>query len=175
MKKAIIVATVLVVGLMVRADVLYWMVSDAIAETTTSGGTADFAALYVVDSASSSTLSSNPYRLSVKTESDVYNQYKNLGVGFEYAGIQAYSNPNTLSFYVEILSGEYRGKRTDTMSYAALSDYILKGGGGIPSSSFVAEGFGSGSTTYNVPEPTSGLLFLIGGMLLGLKRRRQQV
>jgi hypothetical protein len=28
-------------------------------------------------------------------------------------------------------------------------------------------------STYAVPEPTSGLLFIIGGMLLGLKRKRQ--
>jgi len=41
-------------------------------------------------------------------------------------------------------------------------------------STMPATGFGQQTgATYNVPEPTSGLLFVIGGMLLGLKRKRQ--
>lgn len=35
-----------------------------------------------------------------------------------------------------------------------------------------SSGFGM-NVSYAVPEPTSGLLFLVGGMLLGLRRRRQ--
>ena len=172
MKKSIIAGIAIAVSLFAQADVLYWMVSDTIAASATSGGTSDFAALYVRDSNDPSSLSSNPYQLSVKTEGDVYNQYQNLGIGFEYAGIQAYNN-GSFSFYVEILSGEYRGKQTEAMSYAQLANYIIGGGSSQQSSAFDAVGFGGGTTSYNVPEPTSGLLFLVGGMLLGLRRRRQ--
>ena len=173
MKKSIIAGIAIAVSLFAQADVLYWMVSDAIAETATSGGTSEFAALYVRDSSDpSSILSSNPYQLSVKTEDDVYNQYNNIGIGFEFAGIQAYNN-SALSFYVEILSGEHKGKQSEMMSYAQLANYIIGGGASQQSSAFDPVGFGGATTAYNVPEPTSGLLFLIGGMLLGLKRRRQ--
>ena len=174
MKKLIIAGIAIAISLFAQADLLYWMVSDTIAESAKSGGTSDFAALYVRDNSDPSSLSSNPYQLSVKTENDVYNQYNNIGIGFEYGGIQAY-NKDSFSFYVEILSGEYQGKQTEAMSYAQLANYIIGGGSGQQSSAFAPLGFGGGTTSYNVPEPTSGLLFLIGGMLLGLKRRRQQV
>ena len=59
------------------------------------------------------------------------------------------------------------------MSYAQLANYIIGGGASQQSSAFAHVGFGGATTAYNVPEPSSGLLFLIGGMLLGLKRRRQ--
>ena len=174
MNKIITVGLAVAIGFVAQADVLYWMVSDAIAETATSGGTSDFAALYVKDSADPSSLSPNPYKLSVKTEGDVYSQYNDLGNGFEYSGIQNYS-ADTFVFYVEILSGDYAGKRSSELSYSQLADYILKGGNSLPVSTLDPIGFGGGTSTYNVPEPTSGLLSLIGGMLLGLRRRRQQV
>jgi hypothetical protein len=59
-------------------------------------------------------------------------------------------------------------------SASSLADYIF---GNNSMSPVAAAAFGKNWTagTYSVPEPTSGLLFLVGGMLLGLKRRRQQV
>ena len=169
MNKTIIALFAFVIALVAQADVLYWMVSDDFEGKVSAGDTSDFAALYV----SGDGLSPNPTALATKTGAEVYTALDD-GATFAYNGIEAYS-AGSLSFYVEILSGDYKGYQSEHMSYAQLANYIRGGGSSIPSSTFNAAGFGGGASTYNVPEPTSGLLFLVGGMLLGLKRRRQQV
>ena len=168
MKKSIIAAAVFAVALVAQADVLYWMVSDAVAGTADENGTADpFATLYAV-----STSDSRKTKLDSRSEAQVYTAY-DLGSAFQYSGIENYSSG--YSFLIEILSGDYSGKSFSVDNYSALQNYIVGSGISVPSASFDAAGFGGGTSTYNVPEPTSGLLFLVGGMLLGLKRRRQQV
>lgn len=168
MKKSIIAVAAFAVALVAQADVLYWMVSDAVAETADENGTASpFATLYAV-----STSDSSKTALDSRSESDVFTAY-DIGSAFQYNGIENYNSG--YSFLVEILSGDYKGKSYSVNDYASLRNYIVGSGHSIPSASFAPEGFGGGASTYNVPEPTSGLLFLVGGMLLGLKRRRQKV
>lgn len=169
MKKSIVALFAFVIALVAQADVLYWMVSDDFEGKVSASDTSDFVALYV----SGDSLTPNPTALATKTGAQVYTALDD-GATFAYNGIEAYST-GSLSFYVEILSGDYKGYQTEHMTYAQLANYIRGGGSTIPSSTFDAAGFGGGTTTYNVPEPTSGLLFLVGGMLLGLKRRRQKV
>lgn len=160
MKKLVITSIVLAVALIARADVLYWMVDDTYAET--ASGSADYAFLRVNDSADNM---SSVYTLATKTGAQVYNAYD---FGDQFAtDISAYSS-DSYYFYVELANG----LRTEAVNYANLGGALYKGGISMPSS--VATAFGQGKT-YNVPEPTSGLLFLVGGMLLGLKRRRQKV
>lgn len=169
MKKSIVATLVFLVAFVASADVLYWMVGDSIANTAMQGDSNNFAALYVTGEG----LTPDPTSLMTVTGGQVYNMYNPEGdtVGFKYDGIDAYKSGD-FHFYVEILAdGDYKGHQTSKMSYTDISKYIFAPTS-IPSGSMLA-GFGSGTTTYNVPEPTSGLLFLIGGMLLGLKRRRQ--
>ena len=168
MKKSIVAVAVFAVALFAQADVLYWMVSDEIAETAAENGTASpFATLYAVSDADSSKTA-----LDSRSEGQVYTAY-DVGSAFQYSGIESYNSG--YSFLVEIMAGEHRGESYSVAEYASLRDYIVGSGHSLPSSSFAAAGFGGGTSTFNVPEPTSGLLFLVGGMLLGLKRRRQQV
>jgi hypothetical protein len=68
---------------------------------------------------------------------------------------------------IELIGDKY-GKTTGLE--ANLGQYIFSSPMSVPP----AFAFGQGAT-YAVPEPTSGLLFVLGGMLLGLKRRRQKV
>jgi len=166
MKKSIVAVAVFAVALFAQADVLYWMVSDEIAETAT-GSASTFATLYAVSAADSSKT-----ELDSRSESQVYTAY-DVGSAFQYSGIENYSSG--YSFLVEILSGDYSGQSYSVDTYDALKNYIVGSGSSLQPSSFAPEGFGGGTSTYNVPEPTSGLLFLVGGMLLGLKRRRQKV
>ncbi len=165
MKKSVIAAIAIVAAFVVQADVLYWMVSDDIADTANEGGSANYAALYAVSSTDSTKTA-----LDTRTEGEVYTAY-DLGSAFQYAGIETYKEG--YSFLIEILSGDSKGSTYSIDSYASLQNYILGSGTTFPSSSFVPEGFGGGAVAFNVPEPTSGLLFLVGGMLLGLRRKRR--
>ena len=170
-KKLIVVAFSSLVAFMASADVLYWMVGDSIANTAKQDDSNNFAALYVTGDG----LNPDPTALMTVTGGQVFNMYDPDGgtVGFDYNGIEAYNSAG-YKFYIEILAdGDYKGSQTSKMSYTDISQYIFANSS-IPTGSMIA-GFGGGTTSYNVPEPTSGLLFLIGGMLLGLKRRRQQV
>lgn len=171
MKKSSIAIIAVLAAFVVQADVLYWMVADDIAATASQADDTPFAALYVAGD----TLSPNPTQLDSRTGGQVWTAAAD-GATFKYTGIDAY-NSSSFSFYIEILSGQYDGYKTENMSYSQLANYIIGGGTASPSSSFNSDGFGggTGTGTFNVPEPTSGLLFLVGGMLLGLKRRRQQV
>ena len=172
MKKILITSLVLVVALVANADVLYWMVSDQYAQSADSSSSADFAYLMVSDQ--NSNISGNITKLDTKSAAAVYDAY-DYGDAFSYTIPSAYEGTSpTYYFFVELANSHLR---TDPMSLAALKNagYIYTGGTQLPST-LASTGFGQTSgTAYNVPEPTSGLLFLVGGMLLGLKRRRQQV
>lgn len=80
------------------------------------------------------------------------------------------SYDSTYSFYVELYnaSGDVVHK-TSAMRYSDLlsSGYISTGGVLAPSA-LATGGFNGAS----VPEPTSGVLLLVGGALLALRRRR---
>ena len=172
MKKILSIAVIFAAVVMARADVIYWMVSDDVANGNVSG----------VDAASGST--ENPYAKLMATTSgegapvlidsksaSAVSDAADWGEYFTTTIGETYAN-SAYSFYIEL----YNGYRTDASSYDTLvsNGYIAKSGSIQSPVSFAGGSFGQASgTTYNVPEPTSGLLFLVGGMLLGLKRRRQ--
>lgn len=58
---------------------------------------------------------------------------------------------------------------TEAISYAALSQYVASAGEHAPTGSFSL----SGGDFHAVPEPTSGLMVLLGAAMLGLKRKKQ--
>ena len=84
-------------------------------------------------------------------------------------------SPEGLSFMVELgnwENGEWVGiAHSQSYTYAQLQSYIIhewSGPGAIPATEpWVAE-------SYAVPEPSSGLLLLIGGGLLALRRKRRE-
>ena len=174
MKKLVLTAVVFAAALAVRADIMLWMVSSDVANGKVSGvdaaaenSTSPYAYLYVSDS--NSNLSGN--KIASLTSGEVYDL--NYWGEYQQTDVSAYSGSPMRYFYVEL----YNGLRTDPMSYsdAVNNGYIYAEGTSIPTTLSTGGGFGQSAATgtYNVPEPTSGLLFLVGGMLLGLKRRRQ--
>ena len=88
---------------------------------------------------------------------------------YAYAGFTP-SGSGTSTFMIELYSGDTWLGKTEA-SADALKQYIF---GNNSMSVMPASAFGIGAP-YAVPEPTSGLLFLVGGVLLGLKRRREVV
>ena len=165
MKKII---TILAVGvaLVANADYIYWMVDTPEASgVDIYGNPATFEwtdAVLSVDGNQIGTLSSSDAAI-----------YNDLGA-YAYATISpSYSDSST--FMIELYSSTVHDSSTwmarTSSSTDALRAYIF---GDNSMSVMPASAFGLGAT-YAVPEPTSGLLFLVGGMLLGLKRRRQKV
>ena len=157
--KKIFLAVALFTGVAVHADYLYWMVTDnPQAGTDITGAETKFnwdKAVLTWDGAASGTmdLSSSDATL-----------YKTLGT-YAIADI----GTGYTSFFVELYNGDTWLAKSAVGNASTLAQYITSGMSLNP----VAGNAGWVATSYAVPEPTSGLLFLIGGMLLGLKRRRQ--
>lgn len=151
MKKTLFAAAALL-ALVAQADYIYWMVSD----NPANGYDWDTAYLVQGDT-----------RIGTLTASEA--------ASFKALDAYAYSTLNsgyeTASFFIELYNGGSFAAQSETKAYADVKSYIF---GGNPMSPAAAGGGGfmPAGSTYNVPEPTSGLLFLIGGVLLGLKRRR---
>lgn len=160
MRKLFLIAALIIGAGLAHGDVLYWMVGEDYANDAIAQGNEVAARLYYVYDGTAKPLD-------YLTGNDVADYYPaswgtDLTIGTN-AG-------DGYSYFVEL----WNGSRTTEMSYAdaKTNGYILGPGMSTPTPAGMA-GFGGGTSTYNVPEPTSGLLFLIGGMLLGLKRRRQ--
>ena len=93
-----------------------------------------------------------------------------LAGGVYYGYMEIIANGNTLR------SAGFSFEVSDMMGYGAI--YLGDGGDGItPISGSLDDDYGAWSTSGwsgggGVPEPTSGLLLLIGGSLLALRRKR---
>ena len=143
--------------LAVKADVIYWMVDSNPINVNDWDGTP----------VSSTWTAANLYyndSLIGSLDSDTWRDFYDNDA---YAYSEFVSNNGSGTFMLELIGDKY-GKTTGLE--ANLGQYIFSS----PMSVLPATAFGQGAT-YAVPEPTSGLLFLVGGMLLGLKRRRQKV
>jgi hypothetical protein len=171
MQKLALVALSFVAIAAVKADVLYWMVADdAVNNPTygvesTAGAAADpFAWIVATDGNNTYTITSSGKSASAVAAASSWDENFGADLG-TYIG-------SSYSYYVEL----YNGYRTTEQGYDSLlaNGYIERPGSISSPTAFNGNAFGQTSgTSYNVPEPTSGLLFVIGGMLLGLKRKRQ--
>ena len=154
MKKIIAIMAV-GIGLSLQADYRYWMV-----DTDSAAKYEPYTAVRLTDG----TKTIDEYEFNSASELIAYQAQPN---GYFTA---EGTFGDSQSFFVELLNGSTWTAQSAPQTYAQLlaSGSIFKSGSIAPATPNAAS-FGS----YNVPEPTSGLLFLIGGMLLGLKRKRQ--
>ena len=176
---------ILAVGLVffAKADYIYWMVDNPASGTDISGADTTFnwanAVLTVQDSNSTyvnstyDTASSAASGIGGKLSSDQASTLSDYGA-YAYANIgSGYSGKYLL---IELFSdtGSWMAGYSVSANDAAIARYIFSDNS---MSIMPATGFGSAAAnaSYSVPEPTSGLLFLVGGVLLGLKRRREVV
>ena len=142
-----------------HSEVMYWMVGDDYAKT------AESATLYAVNGNTKNSLDT-------QNATAIANAYDSYG---NFEAQLGSSMGSGWSYFVEVVNAG-NTYTTDSLSYAdAVAAGYIYSNMALPvsASSIPNGGFGGANTSYNVPEPTSGLLFLVGGMLLGLKRRRQ--
>ena len=160
MKKLITVFVITVAAFAVKADVMYWMVGDDYESRTQDAVAATDADLYAVYGGTATSLQHKD-NAAIADARD-WDEPFEIELGS--------SAGDGWTYYVEYSNGI----KTSPMSYAdALSNGYIAKGGSLSTPNLLVNGpMGANPSTYNVPEPTSGLLFLVGGMLLGLKRRR---
>lgn len=150
-------------ALSAKADYIYWMID------TESAGAYNYTAAVLRNSDSSISASINTSSAELGDYAGTLNEriaYYQADVGGFYSSVpgSVYSGQ---SFFVELFNGNQWLAQSQLVTLTPANIYS----GSVSTPASAPARFGS----YNVPEPTSGLLFLIGGMLLGLKRRRQQV
>ena len=151
-KMLAVVAAVLAMAGAVQANALYWMV-DTTAPDAAYKGAFDSAGLYVV-----------------KAGGDVFLDGIEAGAVPTLSDLNGYGSAE-YSFYVELYNAAGDSVyKTQAVSYNSLlsSGYIATGG--VLTPTVLASGGFNGAA---VPEPTSGVLLLIGGAMLALRRRRR--
>ncbi len=148
----------------VKASVLYWQV-----ESGSSSDSFQYALL------KAKTDSGDPVTVAgAQAQGTAPDQY----VSLQNTELGAYGN-DSYSFFVEMVNynnGEWETVATgQTMSYTDLvsGGYVATGPIDSATAAANASNFNMGAGGA-VPEPTSGLLLLIGGALLALRRRRQK-
>ena len=166
MKKALILVGAIAAFSFSQASELWWTVNDTVTVDSTSGLSWDKATLYA---------SANGYNYG-GTEIETVTFANMSDWGFWETTIDT----STRSFYVELYnSGESIGKSYFNMAstpqqgatpYSELSGAIYDGNLMNPTAS--AYTFSSFTTQQVIPEPSSGLMMLLGVIALGLKRKR---
>ena len=161
-----------------KADYIYWMVDSPTSGKDISGNTTDFdwskAVISVQDNGNIYANSSYSEGMGVGTLT------KGQAVEFGKADSYAWTsigNPNAYTgkyLLIELFADDDSWMAGYSSAASSLEQYIFSDNSMSPMPS-AAFGMLSAGATYAVPEPTSGLLFIIGGVLLGLKRRREVV
>ena len=148
-------------ALTASADLIYWMVDDAVGDKNSGkqGESIDFS--YASISADGGATYLNIYDTSGPTE--YWRLYAdNNSTGAAYAG--AFNSDTTSSFLIQLWDDDDTLVGWKSYQLSSIMDSIWKEN--VPSA--------TGATTLSVhevvPEPTSGLLLLIGGALLALRR-----
>lgn len=178
MKKLIVAAAVLVTGFVASAASFNWSVmNDAFSPDGENPleGTAYFfdAGSYAMDTVSASLGSDGTGVLASALGSKVLADgalYDFAGTGFDYDT----TVPTSLAGYLVVLSTDEKNYWTSAEVVVTVTDAIKGGAEAVFNFGEVMDvswtGAVGGGTS--VPEPTSGLLLLVGGALLALKRKR---
>ncbi len=166
MSKTLLVVGLLLAGFAAKSEVLYWQVN----------GDDEFswANLKVTDGTTETTLANEVYAAEV-AESDAANT--GTYTTMQQTDISGYTG-SSYSFFVELVTyvdgGENTTRKGASWTYNDLVSAGYVAGNGLTDGAMAGANAALGNFAAGpVPEPTSGLLLLIGGSLLALRRRRR--
>ena len=143
------------------ADLLYWTVSDAKYDENSGKEGESVAYTYATVSADGGVSHLNAYDLAGETE-----YWKLYAVGANPTYFGSFDSSTTPSLLVELWDSGDNRIGWKSYSVASIADSIW------PADSTQGAGGKVLEVSRVVPEPTSGLLLLVGGALLALRRRR---
>lgn len=111
--------------------------------------------------------STSPFQAITPTKGDVDDSYE-FGTGF-YANLAPIADKTSVSFYIELFNDGQRVMFSDGYTYDSIATQYIASFDPANPTSFIPL-----STPWSAPapEPTSGLLMLLGMAALGLKRRK---
>lgn len=172
MKKIVFVGMVVLAAAFAHADFLYWQIADQGEFTTAS--------LWVKNTGSSAGIEALDVIVAEGVDIDNGTVLTGTTTGLVSTDISAYA-ADQYSFFVELATyasledeNPTSQKWLNSYSYKDLvsNGYISTGDVGTPgaASSGGAPMSGGGNA---IPEPTSGMLMLLGGALMALRRRRR--
>ena len=169
--KALVAVALTGAALSASADLLYWTVSDAKGDAN-SGKLDEAIPFYYA------TVKADDTRLNVYDANGATDRWKIYADAVTLPGTStglaaysgAFSADNVSSFLVELWSEN--GVRVGWQSYSASSVANSIWQGDTPTSQTGAQALVVSAV---VPEPTSGMLLVLGGALLALRRRRRAI
>lgn len=158
MKKLLVLAFAGLCCATTQAAYLYWQVSDSSAQAFTS---AKYAVLKQSDA------SGNSNFRDVQTVE--FSAGSTPMMSMEWAEV---ADLNTSNFYIELYNYDSSKNEWESVGVTQYASYTSLAASGALTSSLVSVPTAWTGGTMMVPEPTSGLLMLLGVAALGLKRRK---
>ena len=172
MKKIVFAGMVVLAAAFARADFLYWQIADQGAFTTAS--------LWVKNTGSDAGIETLDVIVAEGVDIDNGTVLTGTTTGLVSTDLSTYAS-DQYSFFVELatyasLEDEEptSQKWLNSYSYDQLvsGGYISTGAVGVPAPATFGGAPMSGGG-FAIPEPTSGMLMLLGGALMALRRRRR--
>ena len=171
MKKIIFSLAVLSSAVASADSYLYWMVDTSdtynyarISAIPSGGGSQTYLNIY--DGAFEDAYNDASVSPGGSVSKSTVDTFKTDGDAF-YAALGSV-DPAASTFIIELYNESGKFISQSTLSGSSIAQYIYKGGTSVPLTAAWS------ASSFAIPEPSSGLLMLVGCAVLGLRRRKQK-